>query len=214
LAYARAAVDACREGGEAAELPAAQLVYGLALLFKNSLKAAETELLPVLELAQRVGDQTLEVRSLTYLGLGARLQSQTERVAVYTRQASEVARASGMLEYIGAARANESWLELRAGHVQVAAERATEALRAWDKRMFPFRWMALLPLLEAEIVGGSMDRAIDCARQLLAPTQQRLPGTAATALSRALDAWAVHQVDDAQAALHSALGGLADTGYR
>jgi serine/threonine protein kinase len=214
LAHAKAAVDACREGNEVVGLPAAQLIYGLALLFKNSVAAAESELLPVLELAQRIGDTTLCARCATYLSLGARLQGRSQDVERYTRLASEVAQAGGLLEYIGAARANESWLAWRSGDTGAATAYATEALLAWDQRVFPFRWMALLPMLGVELESGNVDRAIHCAEQLLAPTQQHLPGAAASALSRALEAWAAQQVEAAATELHSALHELEQTGYR
>lgn len=214
LGFARAAVEACRQGGEAQELPGAQLMHGMALLFQRSLDSANAELAPLLVVARRAGDKTLEARCLTYLALAARMSGQTGPTREYNDSLARVAAESNMLEYIAAARANEAWLHLRAGDLEQAVVHARRALELWKERVFPFQWTALLPLMEAELGRTHRDEAIRCAEALLAPSQQYLPGAAADALARAIRLAKDGRGDDAETALRLALRDLARTGHR
>jgi eukaryotic-like serine/threonine-protein kinase len=213
LRYARAAVDACREADAQAELPAAQMAYGLALVVQGSLDLANTELTAVAEFAHRAGDNALQARCLTYLGMCARMRRRFAEVSEYARRTKESAGASAMVEYLAAADANEAWLCLREGEAETSRTFARRALERWKERIYPFKWLALLPLLEVELHHGELGLAVECAEQLLAPTQQFLPGAAADAFGRAVKTWSLADLDGTRAALSSGLNALAVTGY-
>lgn len=214
LGFAKAAVDACKDGDELSELPAAQLIYGLALLVYGDIEGAGSELYPILAFAQRAGDGLLQVRCLTYLTLAARMRGQVAEVREYARRTAEAADVSGMLEYLAAARANYAWLSLRQGDLDATIAQAQEALSFWQNRVFPFQWMALLPLLEAQLSKGNDLEATVCAKALLAPSQQYLPGAAADALARAVRSSIDRDEVAVRSSLRLALRELESTGYR
>jgi tetratricopeptide (TPR) repeat protein len=149
-----------------------------------------------------------------YLALAARMRGRVEQTRSYTASLATVAEAAEMLEYIAAASANEAWLALRGGDREVAVACARRALELWKERVFPFQWLGLLPLMEAELERANIEQAVSCAEELLAPSQQYLPGAAADALARAVGLFRSGQTSAAQTALGLALRDLARTGHR
>ena len=75
------------------------------------------------------------------------------------------------------------------------AERdAKAAVEAWgglgiEQTIFSFRWLALFPLLGMALQRQVMDEAMNWARQLLVPPQQRLPDELKGLLESAVVAW-------------------------
>ena len=213
LGYAEAAVRACQEGVLLEELPAARVAYGLALLCHGSIEAAVAELQACFSVAQRAGDCVQQARSLSYLALCARMRGRVEETCEFAKRTEEAASVACMLEYLGVARANKSWLALRRNDFEGARECAKQALQYWQRQFFPFEWLALLPLLEAELSLGNIDKAVDCARSLLNPSQQCLPRVAADALGNTVSLWDAGNRTTAQATLALALRELEQSGY-
>ncbi len=211
LGFARAAVDASKATTGMTELPT-QFTYGLASLIQGSIDRAQTELDGVYAFARKVGDTGLQARALTYLALAQRLRKNVAGTRTLTALLAQAAAASGMLEYEAAARANEAWLSLSASDLVAAHAHASAAVDMWTRRVFPFEWMARLPLLQVELVNGNLEGAAVCARGLLAPTQQFLPGDAADALARGLRYWSAADGASAAAAFIAALKQLEQTG--
>jgi serine/threonine protein kinase/tetratricopeptide (TPR) repeat protein len=210
LEFARAAARAGAGHESSAEL---RFALGFALLLHGSLAAATAELEAVLALSQRAGDRPLQARCLTYLTLAARMRGDVERVRDHAQRCADVADSIGALEYIAAARANKAWVALRqSDHSNVKAH-AGHALSLWKSRVFPFQWMALLPLLEAELA-FDLAGAVTCAQALLAPDQQILPGAAADAFAQAVTHWNQDAAPDSQSSMELGLRRLEQTGYR
>jgi tetratricopeptide (TPR) repeat protein len=82
-----------------------------------------------------------------------------------------------MINYLAAARGNQAWVYWREGDLARAESEANAALDLWGQVPFvyPFHWTALWPLLAIAVEKGQFDRAIEYARGLLKPEQQRLP---------------------------------------
>jgi tetratricopeptide (TPR) repeat protein len=216
LSFARAAVEACRDASGVPGLPMEQFSYGFALLFHNSFEEAEQELLTALGLGERIGDTGLQARCLTYLALAARMRGRIAQTEHYTNRSLEISVAAGTREYLAAAHGNLAWLALNRGDRDAAVEHGHQAVELWRSiaLVFPFQWIALIPLLAASLQRGDMTQAVSCAESLLALTQQHLPGAAADALERARKSWHLRNEPAALAALESALRHLRETEYR
>jgi tetratricopeptide (TPR) repeat protein len=216
VGFARAAVAACKEVGGQPELPAAQFVYGFSLLLRNSREDAKTELQTALALAKRAGDAPLQSRCLTYLTLVARMRGSMDDVRIYTEQSTAIGSAAGAQEYLAAAYGNRAWLSLRANDLESAETHAKEALDLWKRvsALFPFHWLALVPLMDSLLRREQLDGAIDCAKSLFAPGQQYLPGAAADAIGDAIVAFESSDRSKAASCLALALRRLEDAGYR
>jgi tetratricopeptide (TPR) repeat protein len=215
LEFARDAAAACQGPSELAELPMAQFTYGLALLLHTSLQPAHAALQVALSLAKRAGDIAQQARCLTYLTVGARMRNCVPEAADLAQRSAEMSLASGMRDYVAAARANEAWVALRSHDPTVAKERALEALGIWRELtlVYPLQWLAVLPLIEVELDAGRVDTAVGFARSLLAAEQQPLPGAAADDFRSAQRTWDAGDVSAASSALRAALSRLSSTVY-
>jgi tetratricopeptide (TPR) repeat protein len=119
-----------------------------------------------------------------------------------------VAIAAGMLDYVGAARANHAWVAWREQRLDEAEREARTALKCWSKLSaiypYPFQWLGLWVLLALELQRRAVAEAVEHARALLEPTQQRLPDPLAAELEAALGAWKRHQPEAAREYLEHA----------
>jgi tetratricopeptide (TPR) repeat protein len=215
LRFAAAALEPYQQGLIDAELPLTHFGYGFALLLHGSLKQADLELREALALASRAGDQALEARCLTYLGLGARMRGQIEETADYALRTLERATSGGTKEYVGAAYANQSWVALKQDDLESTIALAGRAQEIWDSITldFAFRWMGLLPAISAHLRQSAVDKAVALAQSTLEQKKHSLPGIATDALARAVAHWKDDNPRAAQAALEIAVQYLAQTGH-
>ena len=81
------------------------------------------------------------------------------------------------------------------------------ALDLWARSSFvyPFQWPAYLPLLALAVQAGQAAEAVDCARALLAPTQQLLPEALTETLAAAVELFERGQTQAALARLRQAV---------
>ena len=217
LGFARSALAACDGRAEAIELPIAQFGYGFALLHHHSFAGAARELETAVALATRSGDSAQLSRALAYHTLALRMLKRDEEVELAIERLTDVATVAATRDYLGAARAHQAWLALQRGDLAEASERAELALDIWQNLktyVFPFQWIALLPLIEASLGQGDLNRAIACIEPLLAPTQQHLPGAAADAFARAKASFDQGDRTLAQSFLNAALEHLGKTNHR
>lgn len=200
LRFARTAVQACREARNDARLLTAQFGLGFVLVFNGQPELADAELRSALALAERGGDIAQQARCLSYIALAARMRGLVEETRRFAERCAEVAARAGMREYVAVALAHEAWLSLEAGDFEAASQRARGAVEIWRemKAVFPFQWLALLPLLQASLALGDVPEAVRCAESLLAPGMQSLAGDVMDALGRAVDSW---RQDDQEGAL-------------
>jgi serine/threonine protein kinase/tetratricopeptide (TPR) repeat protein len=217
LGFARSALAACEGRTEAIELPIAQFGYGFALLHHHSLPAAARELEVAVALATRSGDSAQLSRALAYRTLALRMLKQVPEVEANTEKLAEVATIAATRDYLGAARAHQAWLALQRGDMAEAADRAEQALDIWRNLktyVFPFQWIALLPLLEISLSRGNLEQALSYVDPLLAPSQQHLPGAATDALARAKARFSEADRAGAKSSLDSALEHLGRSKHR
>jgi tetratricopeptide (TPR) repeat protein len=172
---------------------------GFYSLWHGKLNRAEPLMLAGLRLAERTGDASLRARCLTYLAVLYRRQGIEDAVQRYTALALEAAEAAGMPEYVATARANQAWLAwrqapCRQGDMARVEANGLAALELW--RQLPaghgsavFQWTALWPLAGSALRAGDVARAVEYARALLEPPQQRLSDDLAAPLEEAVRAY-------------------------
>ena len=144
-----------------------------------------------LKLAERIGDVVVQSRCLTYLTILYRKCSQLEEVQHHISRALDVAMAGNMLEYISTAKANLAWVKWYVGDLSEAQENGQIALKMWQQAplVYPFKWTALWPLISVAHVQNQVLEAVDYARTLLEPTQQKLPDPLTALLEKAIQSW-------------------------
>lgn len=217
LEYGRLAVEAADASGDLSTRVATRFSNAFALLFHGSLDEAERQSLEALELVHETGDITQESRLLTYLTLVYRKRGQIDRVREYSQRSLEVALAARMRDYVGAARANHAWVAWREQRVDEAEQEAHTALEFWTRLSpiypYPFQWQGLWILVAAELRRHAVKEAVEHARALLHPIQQRLPEPLTQALEAALGAWEQGERERAREYLEHAVGSARDWGF-
>jgi DNA-binding SARP family transcriptional activator len=207
--------------GHVPTIAVARFRHAFNLLWAGALPEAEEEATLALELTQRTGDSTLAARCLTYLAVIYRKQGDIEAVGAYAERSLRAGTELGMAEYVGAARANQAWLAWRSGNDREACSHAQTALSVWaalptQSAPFMFQWLALWPLVAVTLESGVSARigeAADYARQLLHPTQQRLPQALAAPLEAATRAWETGDAEGALTCLREAVSLAGELGY-
>jgi serine/threonine protein kinase/tetratricopeptide (TPR) repeat protein len=215
--HGRLAVEAADASGDLSTRVSTRFSYAFALLFHGDLDEAERQSLAALELVRETGDLTQESRLLTYLTLVYRKRSQVDRVREYSQRSLEVAIAARMHDYVGAARANHAWVAWREQRVDDAEQEARTALDCWNKLSpiypYPFQWQGLWVLMAAELQRHAVAEAMEHARALLHPIQQRLPEPLTVHLEAALGAWDQGQREVAREYLEHAVESAREWGF-
>jgi hypothetical protein len=200
LAYERGAVAHMERVGNPKATAFARFSLGFLLLWAGRYHDAADEFTAALETARRIGDVTTETRCLSYMAVTQRKRGAAAEAAVTAEQAVELARRSGMLEYVGQASATLAWVAWRRGDLDTAGELATaawETMRtAWQ--MGVMAWMPLCPLLGTPCARGVWPtrpgsvvscsiRPASCCRQISLTPSAGLssPGTMTTPTARA-----------------------------
>ena len=93
----------------------------------------------------------------------------------------------------------ESWAAWRDHRTEQAITLGTQALDLWRSHLetYPFRCLGVFPLASAYLDLGQTEEAVDAARQMLEPTQVRLPDELEAAVQAACDAWDEGEPDTA-----------------
>ncbi len=215
VVHARAYLDTVEAIQDPHAVPAAHFQLGFALLWSGDLTDAEQHISRALDLAERNGDLSLQGRCLTYLTVIARQRGDVDRVRAYAKHSMDIAKASQMHDYIGAAHGNLAWLAWRAGDLHVVHSHGQAALEAWRKLPAGYicAWTARWPLIGAALAERDTAGAVEHARTLLDERQQRPPRSIETALEAAVQAAQSGDLAAAHAILEAARAPARDLGY-
>jgi tetratricopeptide (TPR) repeat protein len=210
VSLSKATLAAQQEIDNQAGTPAAQFGVGFALLWHGEPQTAMEPFQTALHLAEQTGDVSLQARCLTYLTIAYRQCAQVEETRHHAARNLEVATLAHMPEYIAMAKANHAWLAWRAGDVGLTQELGQAALELWHQlpaghASAPFQWLARWPLIAVALREELLAGAIEHARALLDPGQQRLPDELAASLEQAIQAWAGGAPQSARALLHQSM---------
>ena len=177
LANARAGFAAAQASHSINVIADAHFVIGVCYLIHGELQEAEAHLRDGLNLSERTGSVVIQARNLTYLVVTLRRLDRVTEVRARVAEAMSVVAAGQMWEYLATAQANMAWVAYREGDLAGAREQSQAALQIWRELplVYPFKWTALWPLLGVAIAEGRLADAVEHARALLAPGQQRLP---------------------------------------
>ena len=188
LALARAAEAACQEARNPFHIALSHLALGWCYLLRGEPLDAERDLQAMLALTERTGDVHNRVYALTWLTVVRRMRGQVDAVRDYAARTLEAATTAHMPEQVALAQANQAWVAWREGNLAEAEELGQAAIRSWQRSQwaYAFQWTALWPLLVVALEKDRVPEALDHARALLDPQQQRLPGELEAALERSI----------------------------
>jgi tetratricopeptide (TPR) repeat protein len=161
------------------------------LVLHGDLDEAEERLNAALAIANRVGEAVLQLRCLSLLALTALRRRDPVAVAALVPRALDAAKATSSPEYLAMAKASLAWLAWREGRSAEVGPRSEEALALWAKTRGwqPVHWICLWPLIAVRLGTGNVSEAVDASRQLLEPSQQRLPDELEPVVIAAQAAW-------------------------
>lgn len=164
---------------------------GFLLLWHGDLEEARDELQRSLAMTEHTGDVVLRARCLCYLDVTALRLHDTEVVRSTAPLALEAAETANYPEYIAAAKAHMAWVAWQDGREQDVLALANEALALWATTVVSYSWfwICLWPLISVHLAQGQVPYAVEAARQLLAPPQQRLPERLESLVRSAIADW-------------------------
>ena len=187
----RAGVAAARESGRENDVAYMVFLLGFCLLWYGDLVEAEENLEASLAMAERTGDVVVRARCLCYLNVTALRRHDVAAVRSLAPQAMEAAVAASYPEYVAAAKATQAWVAWQEGRPEDVVALAGEALELWGTTVvsYPWYWLCLWPLISVRLAASQGAEAVEAARQLLVPPQQRLPDELEAAVQAAIDDW-------------------------
>jgi len=194
LAFCQTALAISQESASPSEIAWARFMLGFSQLWYGKLDAAEKQMQAALALAEQTGDVVHQSRCLTYLTILFRKRGQLEKARQYIARSLAAATAGEMDEYIGMAKANRAWVAWREGGLAQAEANGQAALELWQQLPLghsscAFQWTAIWPLIGVALAHNQTFKANELARELLKPTQQRLPGALTARLEKAIRSW-------------------------
>jgi tetratricopeptide (TPR) repeat protein len=155
------------------------------------------------------------MQCLTYLTVIYRKRRQVEETRHYVSRSLPVATAAKMVEYIAAAKANLAWVAWREKDLSRAQENGRAALELWQQPLpvYPFQWTALWPLIGVALAQAQVSEAVDYARALLEPAQQRFPDALTAVVEEAIKAWEGGESETTRTHLNQATDLAQELGY-
>jgi DNA-binding SARP family transcriptional activator/predicted ATPase len=168
----------------------AEYGWGWLLLLHGDLDGAEEHLQAGLMLTKRTGNLVHQTWLLTWLSVLHRKRGEAEATRAYAIRGLQAAADAQLLENGGLARGNLAWFAWREGNLAEAEKQGHAALELWQRSPFvyAFHWTARFPLLAVALTREQLPEALDHARALLDPQQQKLPETLEAALEAAVQA--------------------------
>jgi tetratricopeptide (TPR) repeat protein len=187
LADARDWLAMTPEAGDRFFIEFAHYLVGWLLVLRGEFEEAEKVLQTALGLTEQTRNLWVEAYVLNWLAMLWRRRGQVRRARHYASRALKTARAVQHPEQVGLARAHLAWVAWREGNLPGAEEMGRAAQRSWQRSQWAYaiQWTALWPLLAIALEGDRIPEALDHARAMLDPMQQRLPADLEAALEKA-----------------------------
>ncbi len=188
--------EAAEESQEARQILNARFSMAFVDLRRRDLEISESEFLWTIERAQELGDVLYELWARTYLAVLYRWRGDVTRTREMALASFQVASATGTPWY-GAGVANLAWVALRENNFQETRRLAHEALKIWEPfgELYPFKTLALFPLLVIARRENSFAEAIKYAREILNPTQEKLAEELEGAVKRAVELFEANDLE-------------------
>jgi tetratricopeptide (TPR) repeat protein len=216
LSEARAGLMSYQALGDPIKIGWGHYTLGSMYQWQHNLVEAEEQARQALTLGEHTGDVLLQIRSLTLLSLIYRLRGLVEEVRSTASQALKlVAAVQSVHSSAALCKANLAWIAWREGNTSEAMNYAEAALKTLESTSPPnsIQWPALFLLLAITLTRNEIAAAIDFARKLLDPIQQRLPDALEAPLNGAIEAWESEHQDSARTYLQQAVALAQEIGY-
>ena len=215
LVLAMEAYKAWQESDSAVDTGRVVFGVGFCHLWRGEYEETERVLLYGLSLVEKTGDLVTQTMYVTYLAVLYRKLGKLDEVKRLVAHSLDLAVKTQMKNYAGMAMANLSWIAWREGRYAELQKHAREAIDYWAvvKIQYPLQWAAQWPLLAVATKEGRISDAADCARKMLSPEQQLLPGALAAALEQAIEAFKRGQTDQAQTQFEETICLAGQMGY-
>jgi tetratricopeptide (TPR) repeat protein len=192
IANMRRSLAAANQGDNQKDIAYATYDVGEFLLMHGDLAEARDYLERSLALSERVGQVLARAHSLWALTLTALRSHDVEAVRALAPQAMAAGEAVGYPEIVGTAKANLAWLAWQDGRPRDLIAFANEALELWRTSGSPAQavyWVGLWPLIAVCLGTEHVTEAVAAGRQMLEPSQLRLPDELESLLGSAAMAW-------------------------
>jgi hypothetical protein len=188
---------------------------GWMLQLHGDLDAAKDYLHEGLTLAERTGNMVHQTWLLTWLSVLYRQRDEREACHRYALRGLETATIAGLAENAALVRGNLAWLSWCGGDDAEAEAQGRRALELWQRSPFvyAFHWTARLPLLALSLDRNRVSDALEHARAMLDPLQQKLPDPLGAALEAAVQAGEAEQPAQASVHLRRAVQVAQETGF-
>lgn len=218
VGYARKSVTAYEAAGEAREghwVLSARFTLAFLLMLHGSLEEAEEQMNAALLAGEQSHDLEVQTRCLTYLTVIHRRLGRLGSAEKLAQRSLSLAKAEQVNEYAGAANGTLSWIAISRGDYAEAERAGREALAYWEPLalVYPFQWLARLPLCFVALTQDRLHDAVDQARSVLDLRQQRLPRRLASKLEAALLIFAEGRAAHVERVLLEALRIAQERGY-
>lgn len=120
-----------------------------------------------------------------------------------------------MREYVAVVLANRSWIAWKNGKPREAGKLSAKAMKRWQKHSprYPFKWLALMQLVEIESSNENLDAALEFIQILLDPANVMLAGGVEKALKDVVASHAAGDIEKAASCLTTALEYAKKAGY-
>jgi predicted ATPase/class 3 adenylate cyclase len=191
LTNLRAALATAEEGDRQQDIALMSFGLGFGLLWYGDLAEAQQRMAASLAMVERTGDLVLRARCLCYLNVTALRSGDAEAVRSLAPEVMAAAEAASYPEYVAAAKATMAWVAWRDERLEDVVRLAHEALELWRSTVvsYSWYWLCLWPLVAVRLRQGQLAEAVEAARQLLPPPQQRLPDELEAEVQDAVGAW-------------------------
>ncbi len=191
VAAARAAVRSAETGVGEYDLVNTLGTLGEMSFWHGNTDESQKMFEAALAIAERTYDQ--ECRSWCLCGLcliGIR-RHDVEAVRSVSRQAAEAAINNRASVFGAAANAAMAWVAWKDDRFDDVIVHANEALAAWRStwHVYFFKGLCLWPLMAVKLASGDIAGAVDAGREMLEPSQVRLPDEVESLIERAKAAW-------------------------
>jgi eukaryotic-like serine/threonine-protein kinase len=206
IARLHRSIEFAEQSGDEKDVGYALYFLGWALWLRGDLTEAQQQLEKALAMGERIGETHLLTMGLLVLTATALRRHDTEAVRALIPRALTAARTDVM--YVALTMAAQTWLAWQDGHpdqVIALAGRLAEFDLGTLVSGARYRWLALFPLIAAQLQSGNAAAAVAAAREIVDPAQQLLPDELMAALDAALAAWDGGEAAAAEERLASAL---------
>jgi DNA-binding SARP family transcriptional activator/tetratricopeptide (TPR) repeat protein len=183
------ALKAAHEYGDRVEIINGTFGYGFSLLMSGELEKAADVLTECFRMAEETGMALTQCQCLTYLAHLSRLRFDVEATRKFALKSLELAQKLDVPVYVAAAKAQLAWIDWQDQKFLDAEQKAHDSLSIWGGFPHPFKWYANWVLFAIALKKEQISEAVEAAKNLLHPNQQRLPDDINADLQSGIDKW-------------------------